>query len=111
MARQNVKKTGWPAGLLQDDDGRLSRWFASRPDARYVLKRNLEKDMNEKPTHFTDNHAVSMTLRDYFAAKTMASLTEYFLAEEFHLTDDDWMSGVADDAYRMADAMMKARGQ
>jgi hypothetical protein len=43
MARQDIKKTGWPEGLLQDDDGRLSRWFASRPDARYVLKRNLEK--------------------------------------------------------------------
>lgn len=38
-----TKKTGWPEGLLQDDDGRLSRWFASRPDARYVLKQQLEK--------------------------------------------------------------------
>ena len=27
-------KTGWPPGLLQDDDRGLSRWFASRPDAR-----------------------------------------------------------------------------
>ena len=67
--------------------------------------------MNEKPTYFTDTHAASMTLRDYFAAKTMASFTEYYLAEEFHLTDDGWMLGVADDAYRMADEMLKARGQ
>jgi hypothetical protein len=33
-----MKKTGWPAGLLQDDCSRLSRWFASRPDARYVIR-------------------------------------------------------------------------
>jgi hypothetical protein len=48
MARQDVKKTGWPEGLLQDDDRRLSRWFASRPDARYVLRQQLEKERNEK---------------------------------------------------------------
>lgn len=27
-------RTGWPAGLLQDDDRKLSRWFAGRPGAR-----------------------------------------------------------------------------
>lgn len=37
-------KTGWPPGLLQDDDRRLSRWFASRPDARYQLRKNMTKD-------------------------------------------------------------------
>lgn len=47
MARQDIKKTGWPEGLLQDDDARLSRWFASRPDARHVVRQNLEKQ-NEK---------------------------------------------------------------
>jgi hypothetical protein len=26
--------TGWPPGLLQDDDRKLSRWFAGRPGAR-----------------------------------------------------------------------------
>ena len=31
--------TGWPAGLLQDDCRKLSKWFASRPDARYQLRR------------------------------------------------------------------------
>jgi len=50
-----------------------------------------------------------MTLRDYFAAKAMQSLTQHFLTEELHLTDNDWMSGVAMDAYTMADAMMEAR--
>jgi hypothetical protein len=32
-------KTGWPPGLLQDDCAKLSRWFASRPDARYVIRK------------------------------------------------------------------------
>jgi len=26
-------KTGWPAGMLQDDSPELSRWLASKPDA------------------------------------------------------------------------------
>lgn len=29
--------TGWPPGLMQDDCRALSRWFASRLDARHVL--------------------------------------------------------------------------
>jgi hypothetical protein len=63
MARQDIKKTGWPEGLLQDDDKRLSRWFASRPDARYVLRKQLEKDRDEKMDQLRqgdhrDNHDV-----------------------------------------------------
>ena len=34
-------KTGWPPGLLQDDCPQLSKWFASKPDARYIVRRNL----------------------------------------------------------------------
>lgn len=30
--------TGWPAGLMQDDCTKLAKWFASRLDARYVIK-------------------------------------------------------------------------
>lgn len=26
--------TGWPAGMLQDDSRELSRWLASRPNAK-----------------------------------------------------------------------------
>lgn len=32
-------KTGWPPGLMQDDSSELSRWFASRLDARQVVRR------------------------------------------------------------------------
>ena len=31
------ERTGWPAGLLQDDDRKLSKWLASKPDAKYVV--------------------------------------------------------------------------
>ena len=37
----NGGKTGWPPGLLQDDSRELSRWFASRVDARWVLRMGL----------------------------------------------------------------------
>lgn len=40
-AIDNGGKTGWPPGLLQDDDKKLSRWFASRLDAREVVRRQF----------------------------------------------------------------------
>jgi hypothetical protein len=52
-----------------------------------------------------------MSLRDYFAAKAMTSLLENSLAKEFHLMDNNWMSGISMDAYSMADAMLKSRGE
>lgn len=40
-------KTGWPPGLLQDDCSELSRWFASRIDARETIRRIFrKKDMS-----------------------------------------------------------------
>ena len=48
-----------------------------------------------------------ITLRDYLAAKAMA--VDYTLVKNF--TDPDWRYGIALDAYKMADAMLKARGQ
>ena len=46
-----------------------------------------------------------MTLRDYFAAKAMQ--VDYELAKNY--SDPDWRIGVALEAYKMADAMLKAR--
>ncbi len=37
--------TGWPPGLLQDDDRKLSRWFAGKPDARYQLRKSMKDDI------------------------------------------------------------------
>ena len=48
-----------------------------------------------------------VSLRDYFAAKAME--VDYTLAKNF--TDPDWRYGIALEAYKMADAMLKARGQ
>jgi len=63
--------------------------------------------MNEPafPTYFTSEHAMSMTLRDYFAAKAMAALLLNNKPEE---TDEPLLFW-ARDAYLMADAMLKAR--
>jgi len=58
--------------------------------------------VDDVPTYFTNNHAISMTLRDYFAAKAMQTMLGW---------DNDhtnWES-YAKDAYKMADAMLKAR--
>ena len=39
-------KTGWPTPhLMQDDCRKLSIWFATRLDARYVFLKNLETTM------------------------------------------------------------------
>lgn len=48
------EKTGWPPGLLQDDSKELSRWFASRIDARWVVRRVCAEIMRkrEKPLEF-----------------------------------------------------------
>lgn len=47
-----------------------------------------------------------MTLRDYFAAKAMQALIEDGLKRDGSAT----VRNVAKDAYRMADAMLAARG-
>ena len=35
--KRQPERTGWPAGLLQDDDRKLSKWLASKPDAKHVV--------------------------------------------------------------------------
>ena len=46
-----------------------------------------------------------MNLRDYFAAKAMQG----FLDEVGSQSNQEWFDQIAKNAYRMADAMMKAR--
>ena len=41
--------TGWPPGLLQDDCSGLSRWFASRPDARYLVRQQTTEPKMKLP--------------------------------------------------------------
>ena len=54
------------------------------------------------PTHFTDKHALSMTLRDYFAAKAM----QVFINNP----ETEWADDVRD-AYDVADKMLKERAK
>ena len=54
--------------------------------------------------HAHDGHN-GLSLRDYFAAKAMQSL----LTTICEFPDEHWRSGVAMDAYMMADAMLAAR--
>ncbi len=53
-------------------------------------------------THFTEGHAITMDLRDYFAAKAMQGI----LADpNVHMSEDD----LARWAYEVADTMMRER--
>jgi hypothetical protein len=46
-----------------------------------------------------------MTLRDYFAAKALQNFRDQIGSQ----SDQEWFDLMAEGAYRMADAMMKAR--
>ncbi|HHO0144995.1 TPA: hypothetical protein ACRR3W_002506 [Providencia stuartii] len=61
------------------------------------------------PVPATELHGTDtgMTLRDYFAAKAMQPMIAYFGEQAF---SDYSMNEIAEEAYRMADAMLKARG-
>ena len=63
--------------------------------------------MNEAPTYFTESHAVSMTLRDYFAARALQNFRDQIGSQ----SDQEWFDLMAEGAYRMADSMLKARDQ
>jgi hypothetical protein len=41
-------KTGYPAGLLQDDHTKLSKWFASKPDARMIVRQVCKEILEKK---------------------------------------------------------------
>lgn len=50
-------------------------------------------------------YGTGISIRDYFAAKAMQ--VDYESVKKY--SDPDWRIGVALDAYKMADAMLKAR--
>ena len=60
------------------------------------------------PSNVSDIHdRHGMSLRDYMAAKAMQGMLAGFLAS----SKDIMWDGIAKDAYRQADAMLKAREQ
>ena len=84
--------------------------------------------MSEVPTAFPWTHdnvtCTGMTLRDYFAAKALTICYQYWMGDYYHPDcpdaedrnsegRDDFDQGnknlIAEDAYKIADAMLKAR--
>jgi len=66
--RKQMRKTGWdPPLLMQDDNPQLSQWFASRPDALYVLKTNQRRTAMKVVTQeiMRDLQFIEADLRDY----------------------------------------------
>ena len=54
---------------------------------------------------FPDENHRGMTLRDYFAAKALQNFRDQIGSQ----SDQEWFDKAAEGAYRMADAMLKAR--
>jgi len=56
------------------------------------------------PTHNPNTHESGMTLRDWFAGQALAN-------DWCKRIDEDHLSDTAEDAYRLADAMIAERGR
>lgn len=69
------------------------------------------KEQPASPTYFTYEHAMSMTLRDYFAAQAMQAILASQYQDGIYVGDGDNDSEdiCAQSAYIMADAMLEAR--
>lgn len=65
--------------------------------------------MSQLPIYFTEGHAVSMTLRDYFAAQAMTTMFYPAIMESIRTDVDLDCDKVAEFAYTMADAMLKMK--
>jgi hypothetical protein len=77
-----MTKTGWPPPpLMQDDNPQLSRWFATRPDARYVFKRNMQMTAMTK-TQMVD--ACADYEVDWFFDREPAEQREVFRHIQLH---------------------------
>ncbi len=64
------------------------------------------------PMHDPDTHASGMTLRDYFAAKSIPIMWDAYDKGYCGLNgkDEPNIKTIADGAYQLADAMLAARG-
>ena len=60
----------------------------------------------------TGGYAKDMTMRDHIAIEAMKAMLGPFLLKELDEVDPDgWMDGVSMDAFSMADAMLRERGE
>ena len=69
------------------------------------------KDIPAFPVAYGGGRIEGMTLRDYFAAKAMQGMfaNPDDSHENYDLSYDDYVKEIARCAYKMADAMLKAR--
>lgn len=65
------------------------------------------------PTYFNNNHALSMTIRDYFAASAMQAMMTspelMVVVTADQVLGDNAKERISKLAYQYADAMLKAR--
>jgi hypothetical protein len=67
-------------------------------------------------TYFTDNHAISLTLRDYFAAQSIQTAMQ-MVKHDLKQDDENFYWNevhreiIAKRSYQLADAMLEARGE
>ena len=59
------------------------------------------------PTTGVTTSSEGMDLRDYFAARALQNFRDQIGSQ----SDQEWFDQMAEGAYRMADAMMKARSK
>lgn len=65
----------------------------------------FRSNMENFPTYFTGEHALSMTLRDYFAIKIVQAMISNNKIYEIHPDE----KSIIKDAYIIADQMIEAR--
>jgi hypothetical protein len=105
--------TGWPPGLLQDDERKLSRWLASRPDALYQLRKNMTQEDIIAMAREADLYADRQTddpfdrkqIRDeHFAALAQAAernkLASWMIAQGYATGHGDTMEGLLEELER-----------
>ena len=63
--------TGYPPGLLQDDDPRLSKWLASRLDARRIV-REVCKEMQMSDLQIVIDLVIEQIKKDIEAGDVTA---------------------------------------
>lgn len=57
-AQPEAPRTGWPPGLLQDDSRELSRWLASKPDARRRVRETCADIARARQVREGDSHGL-----------------------------------------------------
>ena len=72
-----------------------------------MSKKQTEERWPE-PVYLTKDHAINMSLRDYFAAKAMVGILTATAKRDDKNYDEDALAFLS---YTVADAMLKARGQ